>query len=119
MVKAEMMNPGGSVKDRAAYYLIKEAEARGEIQPGGTIVEGKKILHPIVDFAKFHSLVHVHTYIISKYKHLRYYLFELKISASVKTFFLFDVDCESKLKSSIDTCSYKYFYSIFFIFFSK
>lgn len=41
MVKAEMMNPGGSVKDRAAYYLIKEAAARGEIQQGGTIVEGE------------------------------------------------------------------------------
>lgn len=40
MVKAEMLNPGGSIKDRAAYYLIREAEARGEIQPGGTIVEG-------------------------------------------------------------------------------
>ena len=40
MVKAEMLNPGGSVKDRAAYYLIREAEKRGEVQPGGTIVEG-------------------------------------------------------------------------------
>ena len=42
MVKAEMLNPGGSVKDRAAYYLIREAEKRGEVQPGGTIVEGNK-----------------------------------------------------------------------------
>ena len=40
MVKAEMLNPGGSVKDRAALYLIREAEKRGQIQPGGTIVEG-------------------------------------------------------------------------------
>lgn len=40
MVKAEYLNPGGSVKDRAALYLIREAERRGEIQPGGTIVEG-------------------------------------------------------------------------------
>lgn len=40
MVKAEMMNPGGSVKDRAALYLIKDAEEKGLIQPGGTIVEG-------------------------------------------------------------------------------
>lgn len=40
MVKAEFMNPGGSVKDRAALYLIKDAEERGLITPGGTIVEG-------------------------------------------------------------------------------
>jgi len=40
MVKAEMMNPGGSVKDRAAMYLIKDAEEKGLIGPGGTIVEG-------------------------------------------------------------------------------
>lgn len=45
MVKAEMMNPGGSVKDRAAFYLIKDAEEKGLIQPGGTIVEGMLISH--------------------------------------------------------------------------
>lgn len=39
-VKAEHLNPGGSVKDRAALYLIKEAEEKGLIKPGGTIVEG-------------------------------------------------------------------------------
>lgn len=39
-VKAEHQNPGGSVKDRAALYLIKEAEENGLIQPGGTVVEG-------------------------------------------------------------------------------
>lgn len=39
-VKAEFMNPGGSVKDRAALAIIKDAEAKGEIGPGGTIVEG-------------------------------------------------------------------------------
>ncbi len=38
--KAEFMNPGGSVKDRAAKYIILDAEARGEIEPGGVIVEG-------------------------------------------------------------------------------
>jgi cysteine synthase len=38
--KAEFMNPGGSVKDRAALYIVLDAEARGEIQPGGLIVEG-------------------------------------------------------------------------------
>ena len=43
MVKAEMMNPGGSVKDRAALYLIKDAEEKGLIQPGGTIVEGTSV----------------------------------------------------------------------------
>ncbi len=38
--KAEFMNPGQSVKDRAALYIINDAIARGELQPGGTIVEG-------------------------------------------------------------------------------
>jgi cysteine synthase len=38
--KAEFMNPGGSVKDRAGLYIIKDAEERGLLQPGGTIVEG-------------------------------------------------------------------------------
>ena len=34
------MNPGGSVKDRAALGMVRDAEARGLLQPGGTIVEG-------------------------------------------------------------------------------
>jgi cysteine synthase A len=38
--KAEFMNPGGSVKDRAALGIIEDAEARGLLRPGGTIVEG-------------------------------------------------------------------------------
>jgi len=38
--KAEFMNPGGSVKDRAALAIIADAEARGQLRPGGTIVEG-------------------------------------------------------------------------------
>lgn len=38
--KAEFMNPGGSVKDRAAKFIILDAEARGELRPGGIIVEG-------------------------------------------------------------------------------
>jgi len=38
--KAEFMNPGGSVKDRAGLYIIADAEKRGALQPGGTIVEG-------------------------------------------------------------------------------
>ncbi len=38
--KAEFLNPGGSVKDRAALAIIQDAEARGAIRPGGTIVEG-------------------------------------------------------------------------------
>ena len=38
--KAEFLNPGGSVKDRAALYIILDAEARGVLKPGGTIVEG-------------------------------------------------------------------------------
>jgi len=38
--KAEFLNPGGSVKDRAALYIILDAEKRGLLEPGGTIVEG-------------------------------------------------------------------------------
>jgi cysteine synthase A len=38
--KAEFLNPGGSVKDRAAMGMIEDAEARGLIRPGGVIVEG-------------------------------------------------------------------------------
>lgn len=38
--KCEFANPGASVKDRAALFIVEDAEARGLIQPGGTIVEG-------------------------------------------------------------------------------
>lgn len=38
--KAEFMNPGGSIKDRAALGIVRAAEASGELRPGGTIVEG-------------------------------------------------------------------------------
>jgi len=38
--KAEFMNPGGSVKDRAASAIVQDAERRGQIGPGGTVVEG-------------------------------------------------------------------------------
>jgi cysteine synthase A len=38
--KAEFMNPGGSVKDRAALYVVKDAEERGLLEAGGTVVEG-------------------------------------------------------------------------------
>jgi len=38
--KAEFLNPGQSVKDRAALYIIQDAVARGTLRPGGTIVEG-------------------------------------------------------------------------------
>jgi cysteine synthase A len=38
--KAEFMNPGGSIKDRAAKYIVLDAEEKGELQPGGVIVEG-------------------------------------------------------------------------------
>lgn len=40
LAKAEFLNPGGSVKDRAAMGMILAAEAAGKLQPGGTIVEG-------------------------------------------------------------------------------
>ena len=37
--KCEFMNPGQSVKDRAALYIIRDAVAKGLLKPGGTIVE--------------------------------------------------------------------------------
>ena len=40
LAKCEFMNPGGSVKDRAALFIILDAEARGVLRPGGVIVEG-------------------------------------------------------------------------------
>ncbi|MGE5270895.1 MAG: cysteine synthase A [Thiohalocapsa sp.] len=38
--KAEFLNPGGSVKDRAALAIVKDAEEKGQLRPGGVIVEG-------------------------------------------------------------------------------
>ena len=38
--KAEFMNPGGSVKDRAALFIVQDAIAKGRLRPGGVIVEG-------------------------------------------------------------------------------
>jgi cysteine synthase A len=38
--KAEFLNPGGSIKDRAAKYIILDAEERGDLEPGGLVVEG-------------------------------------------------------------------------------
>jgi len=38
--KAEFLNPGGSVKDRAALYIIRDAERRGTLKAGGTVIEG-------------------------------------------------------------------------------
>ena len=38
--KAEFLNPGSSVKDRAAWFIVKDAEAKGQLRPGGVIVEG-------------------------------------------------------------------------------
>lgn len=40
LAKAEFMSPGGSIKDRAALFLVKDAEAKGTLKPGGTVVEG-------------------------------------------------------------------------------
>jgi len=39
LAKAEHMNPGGSVKDRAAKFMIEEAERSGKLKPGGLIIE--------------------------------------------------------------------------------
>ncbi len=38
--KAEFLNPGGSVKDRAALAIVRDAEERGQLRPGGVVVEG-------------------------------------------------------------------------------
>ena len=47
LAKAEFLNPGGSVKDRAALYIIEDAEAKGLLKPGGTVVEGTAGFGPI------------------------------------------------------------------------
>lgn len=39
-VKLEFINPGGSIKDRLGYWLVKDAEEKGQLKPGGTIIEG-------------------------------------------------------------------------------
>src|SRR4051812_9784819 len=39
-VKLEFMNPGGSIKDRIGWYMVEDAEKKGLLKPGGTIVEG-------------------------------------------------------------------------------
>ena len=38
--KCEFLNPGGSIKDRAALYIVRDAEEKGALRPGGIIVEG-------------------------------------------------------------------------------
>ncbi|HIF99110.1 MAG TPA: cysteine synthase A, partial [Myxococcales bacterium] len=38
--KAEFLNPGGSVKDRAALAIVRDAETKGQLRPGGVVVEG-------------------------------------------------------------------------------
>lgn len=40
VAKLEFLNPGGSIKDRIGYWLVEDAERRGTLKPGGTIVEG-------------------------------------------------------------------------------
>jgi cysteine synthase A len=40
LAKCEFMNPGGSVKDRAALFIVEDAESKGQIAPGGVLVEG-------------------------------------------------------------------------------
>ncbi len=37
--KLENLNPGGSIKDRVGLYIVEQAERRGELKPGGTVVE--------------------------------------------------------------------------------
>ncbi|GMU55719.1 MAG: cysteine synthase [Candidatus Xenobia bacterium] len=39
LAKAEYLNPGGSIKDRIAHFILDQAERRGELKPGGTILE--------------------------------------------------------------------------------
>ena len=39
LAKLEYLNPGGSIKDRTALYMVEDAERRGELRPDGTIIE--------------------------------------------------------------------------------
>lgn len=45
--KLEYLNPGGSIKDRSALYMIEQAEQRGDLQPGGVIVDASSGNHAI------------------------------------------------------------------------
>ena len=47
--KAEFLNPGGSIKDRAALAIIQDAEKRGQLRPGGVIVEGYSLTEAQMD----------------------------------------------------------------------
>src|SRR5258708_20869589 len=57
--KAEFMNPGQSVKDRAALFIVRDAIARGALRPGGAVVEGDRkstrlnSSHQIISYAVF------------------------------------------------------------------
>ena len=52
LAKAEFLNPGGSVKDRAALFIIRDAEQRGVLKPGGVVVEGRDIGTVVFPHAK-------------------------------------------------------------------
>ena len=58
--KAEFLNPGGSVKDRAALAIIEDAEKRGKLKPGGVFglpSEGEDILVKVLPFAEAYAMV--------------------------------------------------------------
>ena len=52
--KAEFLNPGGSVKDRAALYIIRDAEKKKIIKPGGIVVE-ERLVTLVLDFVWFQT----------------------------------------------------------------
>ena len=61
-IKSERSNPGGSIKDRIALAMIEAAEASGELQPGGTIIEPTSEtlagrMRVLVDFASSPNFV--------------------------------------------------------------
>jgi len=70
--KLEHMNPGGSIKDRSALYMIEEAERKGLLQPGGTIIEASSgnqgIAAAFIGIAKGYKVIIVVSDKVSKEK---------------------------------------------------
>jgi Pyridoxal-phosphate dependent enzyme len=65
LAKLEQLNPGGSVKDRAALWMVLQAERTGALQPGDTIVE-VGVLGAVRALSLTHTHTHTHTHTLSQ-----------------------------------------------------
>ena len=69
LLKLERFNPGGSVKDRTALSMIEDAEKRGVLHPGGTIIDGEnyQIIEQSVGKRIFYGILRI---LIIPFRHL-------------------------------------------------